>query len=60
MGEMRNEYKMLVGKPEGKIPLRIATGWRAGRPEFDSRQELGFFLFATASIPALGPTQPPS
>jgi hypothetical protein len=26
---------------------------------FDSRQELGIFLFATASRPALGPTQPP-
>jgi hypothetical protein len=22
MGEMRNAYKMLVGKPEGKRPLR--------------------------------------
>jgi len=26
---------------------------------FDSRQELGIFLFATASRPALGPIQPP-
>jgi hypothetical protein len=23
MGEMRNAYKILVGKPEGKIPLGI-------------------------------------
>jgi hypothetical protein len=29
-GEMRNAYKILVGKPEGKIPLR--------RPSF--RQEM--------------------
>jgi hypothetical protein len=26
---------------------------------FESRQELGIFLFTTASRPALGPTQPP-
>jgi hypothetical protein len=26
---------------------------------FDSRQEQGFFLFATASRPALGPTESP-
>jgi len=26
---------------------------------FDSRWELGIFLFTTASTPALGPTQPP-
>jgi hypothetical protein len=26
---------------------------------FESRQRLGFFLFTTVSIPALGPTQPP-
>jgi hypothetical protein len=28
-------------------------------PGFESRQGLGIFLFATASRPALGPTQPP-
>jgi hypothetical protein len=27
---------------------------------FESRQGLGIFLFTAASIPALGPTQPPS
>jgi hypothetical protein len=27
--------------------------------EFESRQELGIFLFTTASSPALVPTQPP-
>jgi hypothetical protein len=26
---------------------------------FESRQELGIFLFTTACRPALGPTQPP-
>jgi hypothetical protein len=35
------------------------TRLRAGRSWFDFRQELGIFLFATASRPALGPTQPP-
>jgi hypothetical protein len=36
-----------------------ATGLWAGRSEFDFRQKLGIFLYATASKPALGPTQPP-
>jgi hypothetical protein len=35
------------------------TGWTIGVLRFDSRRELGIFLFTTASIPALGPTQPP-
>jgi hypothetical protein len=30
------------------------------KPGFDSRQELGIFLFDTASRPTLGPTQPPA
>jgi hypothetical protein len=30
-----------------------------GRAGFDSLQKLGFFLFATASRPTLGPTQLP-
>jgi hypothetical protein len=36
-------------------------GYRLGDREggFESRQGLGFFLFTTASRPALGPTQPP-
>jgi hypothetical protein len=37
----------------------IATRLRAERLEFDSRQGLGIFLFATACRPALGPTQSP-
>jgi hypothetical protein len=37
----------------------IATSLRAGRSGFDSRQGLGIFLFATASRPAVGSTQPP-
>jgi hypothetical protein len=37
----------------------IYSAWlRAGRPRFNSRQVLRIFLFATASRPALGPTQP--
>jgi hypothetical protein len=29
MGEMRNEYKILVGKPEGKRPLgRARRRWK--------------------------------
>jgi hypothetical protein len=34
-------------------------GWTIGVPGFDSQQGLGIFLFTTASIMALGPTQPP-
>jgi hypothetical protein len=37
----------------------IVTSLRAGRSEFDSRRGLGIFIFATASRPALRPTQPP-
>jgi len=32
---------------------------RPGQPEFDSRQGLGYFLFATTSRPVLSPTNPP-
>jgi hypothetical protein len=41
---------------------RYKAGLWAGRCrvlEFDSRQELGIFLFITASRTALGSTQPP-
>jgi hypothetical protein len=34
-----------------------ATGWTMGVLGFDSRRELGIFLFTTASRTALGPTQ---
>jgi hypothetical protein len=37
----------------------MATGWTTGVPGFDFRWRLGIFLFATASRPVLGPTQPP-
>jgi hypothetical protein len=33
--------------------------WTIGVLGFDSRRELGIFLFTIASRPALGPTQPP-
>jgi hypothetical protein len=40
----------------------MVTWQRAGRSGFNSRQgqERDFFLFATASRPALGPTRPPT
>jgi hypothetical protein len=37
----------------------IVTRLRSGRLRFDSRKVHGIFLFATASRPALGPTQFP-
>jgi hypothetical protein len=37
----------------------LATGWTIGVLGFDSRRGLGIFLFTTASVTALGPTQPP-
>jgi hypothetical protein len=39
--------------------VSIVTRLRAGQPGFDSWQEQGCFLLATASRPALGTTQPP-
>jgi hypothetical protein len=39
--------------------VSIVTRLWAGQSEFDSRQGLGIFLFATASRPALRSTQPP-
>jgi hypothetical protein len=41
------------------ISVTTVTRLRAGRPAFDSQQGQQFFLFATASRRALGPTQPP-
>jgi hypothetical protein len=38
---------------------RWTTDWAIGVLGFDSRRELGIFLFATASTTALGPNQPP-
>jgi hypothetical protein len=38
---------------------RYSDGIRTGRPGFDSRQGMRYFLFSTASIPVLRPTQPP-
>jgi hypothetical protein len=39
--------------------VSIVTRLRDGRPGFESQQSHGFFFLATASRPALGPTQPP-
>jgi len=41
------------------LVLSTMSELRAGRPGFDSQQEQGILLFATASLPALGLTQPP-
>jgi hypothetical protein len=38
---------------------RWATGWTIGALGFDSRRQLGIFIFTTASRTALGPAQPP-
>jgi hypothetical protein len=38
---------------------RLATGWMIDVLGFDSRRELGIFLYTTASRTALVPTQPP-
>jgi hypothetical protein len=41
------------------LVVLFAATFDSGLPRFDSLQEQGIFLFATASTPALGPTQPP-
>jgi hypothetical protein len=38
---------------------RSATGWTIGVLGFDSRRELGIFLYTTECRTTLGPTQPP-
>jgi hypothetical protein len=48
----------LVLKIDG-VERRKNMGWTIEVRGFDSRQELGIFLFTTASRPVLGPTQPP-
>jgi hypothetical protein len=50
MGEMRNEYRILVGKPEGKRPLEIRwRGWEDGIKWISKKQGMrmrtGFILF---------------
>jgi hypothetical protein len=42
-----------------QLHIGIMTRLPAGRSAFNSRQGLGFYLLATASRPALEPTQPP-
>jgi hypothetical protein len=37
----------------------MLTDWTVEESEFDSYQEKVIFLSYTASVPALGPTQPP-
>jgi hypothetical protein len=51
--------KCFLHKVERGLLSRYNDGLRAGRPMFDSRQGQEIFLFSTASMPALGPTQPP-
>jgi hypothetical protein len=47
---------MLQGR-DSSVGIEIRL--RAGRSGFNSREGLGIFLFATASRPAVQPTQPP-
>jgi hypothetical protein len=55
---MRNIWSM--GGPEELVYLSgIPLGYGLDGRGFESRQELGIFLFATASRPALDPTQTP-
>jgi hypothetical protein len=37
----------------------VSAGWTIGRSRFDPRQGQRIFIVASASRPALGPTQPP-
>jgi hypothetical protein len=50
-------YKITYMSPESSVG--IATRFKAGRPAFGSRQ-CKIFLFSAASIPILGPIQPPN
>jgi hypothetical protein len=52
------DHKNLCNWSRGSS-VNVVTRLQAGRPGFDSSHEQGYFLFATASGPALGPTQPP-
>jgi hypothetical protein len=51
--------EQVVCKPWGNLVITVTRQW-SGRPVFSSqqRQWRDFFHFATASRPALGPTQP--
>jgi hypothetical protein len=42
------------------VIVSLPTGLRAGRPGYDSWQDLGIFLLTTASRPTLEPAQPPN
>jgi hypothetical protein len=49
----------IEGQGRAMIAKHCVTGWTIGVLGFDSRRGLGIFLFTTASITALGHTQPP-
>jgi hypothetical protein len=63
------EFDLTIPGTEKRLTLHEGGSWdrsvdvvirlRAGRTGFDSRRGLQIFLLATASIPALAPTQPP-
>jgi hypothetical protein len=49
--------KLIIVYSENNTQLgRNSDGLRAGRPEFDFRQEQDFFLWLLTSSPAVGPT----
>jgi len=52
-------YLLTYNIPASLFSVSIVTSLRWGGPVFGFRQGQGFFLLATASRPALGPTQPP-
>jgi len=57
---VRNEALHGISNHNWVRSVNFATsGWTIGVLGFDSRRELGIFLFTTMSRTALGPTQPP-
>jgi hypothetical protein len=52
-------FLLAYSPPPQGIRKWYGAGYGLDDRRFESRQELGIFLFTTASRPALGPTQPP-
>jgi len=52
-----DEYTLWLKSRHSSV--NIVARLRAGRPEFDSRQGLGYYFLATESRPTLRPTQSP-
>jgi len=54
----RENLKSGIGTNIMPLERRSALGYGLDDMDFESRQGMGIFLFDTASMPALGPTQP--